>query len=226
MPRCISPFCIFNLHQWQGPSGIFLLHWPFTCTCWGSFANDVNSFRYIAVLHNSKITKLEQVVTISVRILLQSKSWGSTSLQDPTYLRGGSQGGRCILPLARQKGDPKVLSSQSKTGAADVAASCRLLSQWGGRTLSSLEMVHDCHLQTWDCSRPGQMAAAYAVFQYQTALLEIYSNQQAHSKIDLAARTVVWWWSRGSLCMETKTDRPPQCEGRKRSLFQKWKDWE
>lgn len=32
------------------------------------------------------------------------------------------------------------------------------------------------------------MAVAYAVFQYQTAGLEIYSNLQAHSKIDLAAR--------------------------------------
>lgn len=120
---------------------------------------------------------------MSVHTLL-SQSWGPLSRLDSSCLRGNFQGGRCIFPLAAgQQGDLKVLNSHSKTRVLGVAVSCRLLSQWGRTALRSLDIVQDCYLWTGDCSCPGQMEAACAVFRYQSALLEIHTYQQPTAKL-------------------------------------------
>lgn len=117
---------------------------------------------------------------VSVHTLL-SQNWSLFSFTDSFCLRGNFQGGRCIFPLPRQQGDMKILSSHSKTGVPGIALSCRLFSQWG-RTLWGLGIVQDCYLWTGDCSCPGQMAAACAVFHYQSALWEIHTYQQPIAK--------------------------------------------
>lgn len=118
---------------------------------------------------------------VSVHTLL-SQNRSLLSLPDLSCLRGNFQSGRCFFPLVGQQGDLKILGSHSKTWVPGIADSCSLLSQWG-RALSSLGIVQDCYLWRGDYSCSGQMAAACAIFHYQSALWEIHTYQQPLAKL-------------------------------------------
>lgn len=63
------------------------------------------------------------------------------------------------------------------------------------------------------------MAAAYAAFQHQTALLGIYSNHQTHSKIDLAVEKMPGGDPEETFYSPSFPQKPNEVEGIDTCLF-------